>query len=159
MRSWRRSISRVGRSAARFSEEEFAHLSARTLHQLDYAAVRDRLPAGFSEKLWLAVRGNLATLADACAWAEVVEGALVPVLEDPTFLAEAAARLPPEPWTDATWKEWTGALSAATERKGRALFHPLRLALTARETGPEMAKLLPLIDRARAAARLSGTRA
>ena len=41
------------------------------------------------------------------------------------------------------------AVSAATQRKGRALFHPLRLALTARETGPEMAKLLPLIGRAR----------
>ena len=49
---------------------------------------------------------------------------------------------------------------AAIERdKGRALFHPLRLALTARETGPEMAKLLPLIGRAKASARLSGQRA
>jgi glutamyl-tRNA synthetase len=32
----------------------------------------------------------------------------------------------------------------------------LRLALTARETGPEMAKLLPLIGRAKTSARLSG---
>ena len=152
-------FSRVGRAAARFSEDELAHLSARTLHQLDYAAVRDRLPGGFGEKLWLAVRGNLATLADAAAWAEVVGGAVAPVLEDSSFLQEAAARLPPEPWTEETWKEWTGAVSAATQHKGRALFHPLRLALTARESGPEMAKLLPLIGRAKAAARLSGTRA
>lgn len=78
------------------------------------------------------------------------------MLEDPSFLEEAAARLPAEPWTDTTWKEWTTAVSAATQRKGRTLFHPLRLALTARETGPEMAKLLPLIGRAKAAARLSG---
>jgi glutamyl-tRNA synthetase len=106
--------------------------------------------------LWLAVRGNLVTLADAAAWAQVVVGPLAPVLEDPAFLGEAAARLPAEPWTDVTWKEWTGAVSAATQRKGRALFHPLRLALTARETGPEMAKLLPLIGRAKAAARLRG---
>jgi glutamyl-tRNA synthetase len=35
----------------------------------------------------------------------------------------------------------------------------LRLALTARETGPEMAKLLPLMGRAKASARLSGQRA
>ena len=78
------------------------------------------------------------------------------MLEDPAFLEEAAIRLPAEPWGLTTWKEWTGAVSAATQRKGRALFHPLRLALTARETGPEMAKLLPLIGRAKAAARLRG---
>jgi glutamyl-tRNA synthetase len=147
---------RVGRAAARFSEEELSHLSARTLHFLPYAAVRDRLPATVGEALWLAVRGNLSTLADAADWAEIVGGALTPTLEDPAFLEEAATRLPAEPWTEATWKEWTSAVSAATQRKGRALFHPLRLALTARETGPEMAKLLPLIGRAKAAARLSG---
>ena len=106
--------------------------------------------ANVGEALWLAVRGNLATLADAATWADIVDGSLAPVLEDPPFLEEAAARLPAEPWTEATWKEWTGAVSAATGRKGRALFHPLRLALTARETGPEMARLLPLIGRAKA---------
>ena len=98
-------------------------------------------------------------MADAQTWAEIVGGSLAPVLEDPGFLEEAAARLPPEPWGETTWKEWTAAVSAATQRKGRALFHPLRLALTARETGPEMAKLLPLIGRAKASARLSGQRA
>ena len=149
-------FARVGRAAARFSEEELSHLSARTLHLLPYAAVRDRLPAPVGEALWLAVRGNLTTLADATAWAGIVKGTLTPKLEDPAFLEQAAARLPAEPWTEATWKEWTGAVSAATQHKGRALFHPLRLALTARETGPEMAKLLPLIGRAKAAARLRG---
>src|SRR5262249_9364190 len=115
-------FARVGRAAARFSEDELAHLSARTIHQLVYAAVRDRLPAIISEKLWLAVRGNLATLSDALGWAEIVGGSLAPVLEDPGFLEEAAAQLPPEPWTEATWKEWTAAVSAVTRREGRALF-------------------------------------
>ena len=118
--------------------------------------MRERLPATVGDRLWLAVRGNLTTLADAEAWANIVDGSLAPVLEDPPFLEEAAARLPAEPWTEATWKEWTGAVSAATKRKGRALFHPLRLALTARETGPEMARLLPLIGRAKASRRLRG---
>jgi glutamyl-tRNA synthetase len=149
-------FARVGRSAARFSEDELAHLSARTLHLLPYEAVRERLPPTVGEALWLAIRGNLATLADAASWAEIVDGPLAPVLEDPVFLQEAGARLPAEPWNETTWKEWTAAVSSATQRKGRALFHPLRLALTARETGPEMAKLLPLIGRAKTAARLSG---
>jgi glutamyl-tRNA synthetase len=40
-------------------------------------------------------------------------------------------------------------------RKGKALFLPLRLALTGREHGPDMAALLPLIGRDRALARLA----
>ena len=145
-------FARVGRAAARFSEEELAHLSARTLHAMPYADVRERLGAGFDETLWLAVRGNLTKLDDANAWETVVRGSIAPTIEDAAFLAEAAAKLPPEPWDETTWKTWTSVLG----RKGKALFHPLRLALTAQEKGPEMAKLLPLIGRAKAAARLNG---
>jgi glutamyl-tRNA synthetase len=149
-------FARVGRAAARFSEEELAHLSARTLHAMPYDKVRDRLPVDLGEAFWLAVRGNLATLADVAVWAEVVRGPITPALEDAAFLGDAAARLPPEPWDEMTWKSWTSSLAATSGRKGRALFHPLRLALTARENGPEMAKLLPLIGRAKAEARLRG---
>ncbi|MBM3649096.1 MAG: hypothetical protein FJX11_15025 [Alphaproteobacteria bacterium] len=78
--------------------------------------------------------------------------ALDPVVR---FAPSPTRLLPAEPWSEATWKEWTASVSAATQRKGRALFRPLRLALTGREIGPQMAKLLPLIGRAKAAARLS----
>jgi len=118
--------------------------------------VRERLPDDLGEAFWLAVRGNLATLADTTIWADVVRGPIAPRVEEPAFLSDAAKALPSEPWTDTTWKAWTSALSAASGRKGRALFHPLRLALTAQDNGPEMARLLPLIGRARARARLEG---
>ena len=152
-------FARVGRAAARFSEEERAQLSARTLHALPHAAVGDRLAPGIDEPLWLAVRGNLATLTDAEIWRDVVRGSITPVIEDASFLAEAAARLPTEPWNESTWKTWTSGLAGSSGRKGRALFHPLHMALTARETGPEMARLLPVIGRAKAEARLRGNTA
>jgi len=87
-------------------------------------------------------------------WWRVVEGEIAPVHEDVEFLAAARAALPAEPWDHQTFAAWTGQLKQATGRKGKALFHPLRLALTGRENGPEMAALLPLIGRARALARL-----
>ena len=84
-------------------------------------------------------------------------GPIAPVIEDAEFAAAAAARLlPPEPFDETTWGDWTAAVAAATGRKGHALFHPLRLALTAAEHGPELKKLLPLIGRAKALARLKG---
>jgi glutamyl-tRNA synthetase len=89
----------------------------------------------------------------------VVSGALQPVIEDAKLCREAAALLPPEPWDETTWSTWSSAIKQATGAKGKALFQPLRLALTGREQGPELKLLLPLIGRGRAAARLEGKRA
>ena len=47
-------------------------------------------------------------------------------------------------------------MKKATGAKGRALFHPLRLALTGLERGPELKDLLPLIGHKKATARLAG---
>jgi glutamyl-tRNA synthetase len=128
-------LGHISRNAARFDPAELTALSARTLHGLPYESARERLAAHDiaghrAEAFWLAVRGNLARFSDVIAWWRVVEGEIAPVREDGLFLNEAAALLPPEPWDAATWKTWTDALKAATGRKGRALFHPLRLALT-----------------------------
>jgi glutamyl-tRNA synthetase len=108
--------------------------------------------AGF----WDAVKPNLTRLSDAADLAALVTGPITPVIEDASFAAKAADLLPVEPWSEETWGAWTKAVSGQTGRKGRDLFHPIRLALTARESGPEMKKLLPLIGRARALARLKG---
>ena len=69
--------------------------------------------------------------------------------------AKAANCCPPSPGISATWDLWTTALKAETGRKGRGLFHPLRLALTGREQGPELKSLLPLVGRKASLARLS----
>lgn len=151
-------LARFGRAPARFDFEELRLLSAKTVHQLPYQAVRDRLPPTLGEAEWLAIRGNLATVADAAAWGDVLGGAIKsPDLtpEHRAFVRAAAQALPTEPWDGGVWAAWTGALARVTGRKGRGLFQPLRLALTGQEHGPEMAVLLPLIGRPRALDRLA----
>jgi glutamyl-tRNA synthetase len=152
-------LSHISRNPARFDPVELETLSARTLHGLPYPTVAARLaeagiPDAEAEAVWLAVRGNLERFADVSTWWSVISGSIDAVVEDPAFLRETADLLPAEPWDRETWALWTTAIKAATGRKGRALFHPLRLALTGRETGPELATLLPLIGRAKAADRL-----
>lgn len=149
-------LSLFGRAPATYDPEALAAFNAQVLAVLPYAAVKERLAGEPGEAFWLAVRGNLCTLADAADWWRVCTGEIESVREDPELLAQAATLLPPEPWDETTWKTWASAVSQTTGRKGKALFHPLRLALTGREQGPEMAKLLPLIGRERAAARLKG---
>jgi glutamyl-tRNA synthetase len=121
---------------------------------MPYAMVAGRV--NVPEPLWDAIKPNLSKLSDAGTLAQLVTGPVAPVIEDAGLTAKAAALLPPEPWNDETWGLWTRAVAAETGAKGSGLFHPLRLALTGRGDGPELKKLLPLIGRAKALARLEG---
>jgi glutamyl-tRNA synthetase len=147
-------FAKIGRAPAHFVPEELLALNARTLHAMPYSAVAGRVPQG--EAFWEAVKPNLTKLSDAAAMARLVTGPVTPVIEDAALAAKAATLLPPEPWDEGTWSLWTKAVSAKTGAKGRGLFHPLRLALTGLEHGPELKKLLPLIGRDRSLARLEG---
>jgi glutamyl-tRNA synthetase len=143
-----------GRAPARFDEAELERLNAAIVHQLGFGDVADRLPEGMSEEAWLAIRPNLAHVGEAADWWRVVTGPVeVPELpaEDRAYLTGAAEALT---WSEDPWHALTSALKESTGRKGKALFQPLRLALTGRPSGPEMAALLRLIGEEEARARL-----
>jgi glutamyl-tRNA synthetase len=145
---------KMGRALAHFEISELLALNAKTLHAMPYAAVASRVRV--SEAVWEAVKPNLVRLSDAERLAQMVTGPVTPVIEDAGLVAKARALLPLEPWDENTWGGWTKTVAAETGAKGRALFHPLRLALTGQASGPELKKLLPLIGRAKALARLEG---
>ena len=145
---------KVGRAPARFDETELAQVNARIVHQLSFDEVAERLPTGMSATAWEAVRPNLATVAEAADWWRVIEGPIEAAGEDRDYLAEAAEVAGEISWADDPWHALTGELKARTGRKGKALFLPLRRALTGLDHGPDMAALLPLIGRERALARL-----
>ncbi|MGH7104496.1 MAG: glutamate--tRNA ligase [Acetobacteraceae bacterium] len=149
-------LAAFSRSPARFDVHQLLTLNRRVLQHLPFAAVAGALPAGATVEFWLVVRENIDLLSQTRHWWQVVAGEIAPaaVPVDGSFLRDAAALLPPEPWDDGVWKVYSAALTAATGLRGKALFHPLRLALTGEEDGPALARLLPLIGRARAAARL-----
>lgn len=149
-------FARFGRAPARFDEAELAQLNARIVHQLPFEAVADRLPAGMGAAEWDAVRPNLSTVGEAVDWWGVIEGPVDAEIagEDRAYLTEAAAAAAAIDWAGDPWHALTDRLKGTSGRKGKALFLPLRLALTGRAHGPDMGQLLPLIGQARAVARL-----
>ena len=145
-------LGHMSHSSSRFDEAELRALSQKTLHLFAYADVASRLAAlgvagPASEPFWLAVRGNLSRLSEAVEWWAVAFGEIAPRTEDTALLKTAGELLPAEPWDGETWRRWTKELGAATGRKGRDLYHPLRLALTGREFRPG-AGAAPAADRA-----------
>lgn len=148
-----------GRAPARFDEHELALLNQKIVHQLDYADVRSRLPDAMDEAAWLAIRPNIEIVAQAQDWWRLATEPL-PTTEmatpeaDREFLSLAAETLAALPFGAQTWHELTAALKTGSGRKGKALFQPLRQALTGLDHGPDMNLFLPLIGRERALERL-----
>jgi glutamyl-tRNA synthetase len=154
------SLEAFGRAPARLAVDDLPRFSAAVLRHQPFEAVASRLAAlGLGQAdaaFWQAVRGNLDRLEEARFWWEVCTRPLQPVVADPELLGAAADLLPQDPADEAAFAAWIEALKVRTGRKGRALFQPLRLALTAREHGPELKHLLPLLGRERALRRLRG---
>ncbi|MBA1140509.1 glutamate--tRNA ligase [Mesorhizobium neociceri] len=146
----------TSKSAAKFDPDELFVLNRALMHHMPFAEAQDRLIVlGISgdkaEPFWLAVRGNIDRLSDAVAWWRILADGPQPAPEfsdeDRDFLQQAFDLLPEEPWTGTVWKDWTARIREASGRKGKALFMPLRLALTGLASGPELADLLPLLGR------------
>lgn len=148
-------LSTFGRAPAKFDEEDLERLNTAIVHQLPFEALAGRLPEGMDAAGWHAIRPNLAHVGEAAEWWRLVTGPIMQPdfsQEDKAFLAEAANALV---WQENPWGALTTALKDSTGRKGRALFLPLRQALTGMDHGPDMGELLPLIGEAEARARLA----
>jgi glutamyl-tRNA synthetase len=147
-------LAHFGRAPARFDDAELDRLNAGIVHQLEFAEVADRLPQGMDAAGWHAVRPNLERVSDAADWWRIVTGPVEPPefdAETRAYLAQAAQALA---WSDDPWGTLTAVLKQASGRKGKALFQPLRQALTGMDHGPAMAELLPLIGESEVRARL-----
>lgn len=148
-------LSTFGRAPAKFDDAELERVNTAIVHQMEFEAVRDRLPDGMDEAGWHAVRPNISTIAEVAEWWRLVTGPIDAVdfsEEDRAYLAEAADSLI---WSDNPWGDLTTQLKEKTGRKGKGLFLPLRQALTGMNHGPDMGELLPLIGESEARARLT----
>jgi glutamyl-tRNA synthetase len=149
-------LSTFGAAPTKFDAEDLFPLTRAHVQALPLDAVADRIaalgvPADKAAAFWAVARGNITVLDDLAGWWHLFRDGADPLVDeaDRDFVAQAMAMLPARPWTTATWGEWTGAVKAATGRKGKDLFMPLRKALTGRANGPEMADVMPLLERVR----------
>ena len=142
-------LSMVSLGPARFDPAELESVNARILHAMSFDVAKPRLPAAIGRAAWDLLRANLTRFSDVEIWAQIFEHRPSSAVEaaDREFLGKAAELLPAEPWDETTFQRWTDEIKKVSGRKGRALFHPLRLALTGREDGPDLKSLLPLLGR------------
>ncbi|MCY1127580.1 glutamate--tRNA ligase [Frigidibacter sp. RF13] len=149
-------LSQFGAAPTKFDAEDLWPLTRERNQRLPFAEVQERIaglgvPAEKAERFWAVASKNIVKLDDLAHWWTLCRDGAEPMIadEDRDFVAQALALLPEPPYSETTWAEWTEAVKAATGRKGKGLFMPLRLALTGEKSGPEMAELMPLLERVR----------
>jgi glutamyl-tRNA synthetase len=146
-----------GRAPAHFDLHEVELVNAKLIHSLPFEEAKSRLPDGADEAIWALIRPNLTRVGEFVDWLPVLGGEIeAPVLDhdERAVVREAAAIAPGLDWSFEPWKQLTERVKAATGAKGRALFHPLRAAITGRDSGPEMASLVQRIGKDRTFRRL-----
>ena len=142
------------RSAAKFDPHELEVINAKILHQTEFEDIKSRID--ITEDFWNIARANIKKLKDIHELLLIIKGPITPKIEDADFALKALDLLPSGDWDNGSWKLWTAAVKDVTGAKGKALFMPLRQALTGADHGPEMGALLPFIGREKASARLKG---
>ena len=150
----------LGRASARFEESQLLHWQKETLSHMSIAEIAEWLGLPDSAAFVELIRHNVVLPVDADPWISVVRGELPPlgaeeqrVVADagPAFFAAAAAALDR---SGPDLQALTALLKQETGRGGAKLFMPLRVALTGKTHGPELAPILKLMPAETARRRL-----
>lgn len=146
-------LGRFGSAPTKFDVADLKPLTSKYVAGLAVADMTSTLtalgvPADIAPAFWAAVHENTETRVGVAAWWDLCRNGAEPMIEpeDAEFVASAMALLPDGPLDGSTWGDWTAQVKAASGRKGRGLFMPLRKALTGMDHGPDMAGLLPLLQ-------------
>jgi glutamyl-tRNA synthetase len=126
-----------------------AHLARRPFAEMAAHIAELGVPPALAEPFWDMAKENITVLKDISEWWVILSEGAEPLVdaEDSDFVTAALKILPTMPFSPTTWAEWTTKVKETSGRKGKALFHPLRRALTGRDTGPEMAQFMPLMQK------------
>ena len=142
----------LGRASARFDESQLTHWQKETIARLSTGAVAEWLGISDANPEFIElIRHNVVLPQDAVPWVAAVLGELPALGENEQRVVDAAgteffaAAAAATAEAGADFKQLGRLLKERTGRKGADLFMPLRVALTGRLHGPELAPLFKLI--------------
>lgn len=153
------SLQALGRAPARFDEEQLLHWQKEAIQQLDLAAfwqwlgseVQALIPTAQKDIFLNTIRANITFPQEASYWAKIFFTAEFSVpAQHQQILAQAGKNFFQESIRAIEsegddFNQVSKKLAEKLNIKGKALFQPLRVALTGELHGPEMAKIFELL--------------
>ena len=142
-------ITSLGRAPARYSNDQLYKLNSELLSNYDFEKIISLLgddKGSFNIEFWDCIKQNISNISEVLEWIRVIDDPInVNNDIDYEYLNIAQDLLPNEPWNTETWDQWILKIKEKTQRKGKDLFMPIRLALTGKTKGPELNKLILLM--------------
>ena len=142
-------ITSLGRAPARYSNDQLYKLNSELLSNYDFEKIISLLgddKGSFNREFWDCIKQNISNISEVLEWIRVIDDPInVNTDIDYEYLNIAQDLLPNEPWNTETWDQWVLKIKEKTQRKGKDLFMPIRLALTGKTKGPELNKLILLM--------------
>ena len=142
-------ITSLGRAPARYSNDQLYKLNSELLSNYDFEKIISLLgddKGSFNIEFWDCIKQNISNISEVLEWIRVIDDPIdVNTDIDYEYLNIAQDLLPNEPWNTETWDQWVLKIKEKTQRKGKDLFMPIRLALTGKTKGPELNKLILLM--------------
>ncbi len=143
-----------------WQQEAVSHASSDELWSWAGAEVHAIVPEEEAESFVSAVRDNVVMPDDVLVWAQIIYQDGIELESEELAIVQGAGgdffrhALEALVLHGTDFMALAGEVGRRSEVKGKALFLPLRVALTGRRHGPEMGRILPLIGSERARRRL-----
>ncbi len=142
-------ITSLGRAPARYSNDQLYKLNSELLSNYDFEKIISLLgddKGSFNIEFWDCIKQNISNISEVLEWIRIIDDPInINTDIDYEYLNIAQDLLPNEPWNTETWDQWILKIKEKTQRKGKDLFMPIRLALTGKTKGPELNKLILLM--------------
>lgn len=137
-------------SAVIYSEDDLYRLNRKTLANYNFQEIKERAESfGFidlSEEMFEIIKDNLDLITDVEKWYNAIINPQIVELnnDDCEFLSLCLNEISSE-LSDSFYEDWLSRIKQKSNRSGRSLFNPIRLALTGTDYGPELKKIIPFI--------------
>ncbi len=142
-------IKKFSSSSLQFNLDEVYKLNSKILQKMSFEMMKERLnQIGInSSEFWFFIRDNIEKFSDVIEWWQICKSDINTISADKEFIRSALDTLPQGHFDQDTLQKWTNAIKQRMEIKAKELFGQLRLILTGKESGPELARLLTFIGR------------
>ncbi len=137
------SFEKMSLSSPKFNVRDVELLTKRIISEKSFDEIKSQISLKISEKFWETIKGNINTLKEIDFWYEIFYGEVPPCFEkiDRNYLMQMLESLS----SNIDFESWISELKKVSGRKGRDLFHPIRMILTNQEKGPELKKIFELL--------------
>lgn len=158
-------LAKFGKAPVHYDVSDLEKLNQKLIHHLPYTLAAQRLSEqeieGVDEVFWESVKYNINLLPEIMIWSNICNKVLEPVIIDADLCKIAAELLLKDSSEQSEWSyhKWIEEIKKFTDKSGKVLFAPIRLAITGLQDGPELRYIIPMLGFKRAYARLCGQKA